>query len=77
MALSSNQKRKARQLIATQRGVAAADVPDSIISNALASGLIDMADLGGTGGYTGGDAGYCAPADTGYTASTDSGYCNG
>lgn len=55
--LSAEQKRRARQKIATRRDVAASSVTDADITAALSSGFISMSDCGGTSSSYGGDGG--------------------
>lgn len=62
MALSAEQKRKARRKLAQKRGVSEGSITDSMIYSALSSSEITQADCGGSSydsGYDGGSSSSC------------------
>ena len=70
MALTSTQKRKAREALARKRGVSASSISDTALQQAIASSVITSSDYGsgsgGSGGYSGGsDGGASASVDCG------------
>lgn len=70
MALSSSQKRKAREKLARKRGVSTSQISDLEISNAVDSGFLTSADYGSSSSCDSGSSSY----DSGSSSSiSDSG----
>lgn len=67
MALTSTQKRKAREKLARKRGVAASSISDADIQNAINVGVISSIDYGSASSYD------CGASSSG--SSFDSGSC--
>ncbi len=71
MALSSSQKRKAREKLARKRGVSTSSISDYDITSAITDGLLSSSDYGSSS-Y---DCGSSSSHDSGSSSSTCPDHC--
>ena len=69
-ALSSSQRRKAREKLARKRGVSASSISDSDLTTAILNNVISTSDYGGSSSYD------CGGSSSSYDSGSSSSSCD-